>query len=72
VGKTFELVAETGPEAEDFDDVFATTEPDAERALDGVHDAANLPLDKEPEHVVADLKEVLARLGGTRSRKITP
>jgi uncharacterized protein YbjT (DUF2867 family) len=72
VGKTFELVAETGPEAEDFDGLFATTDPDAERALDGVHDAANLPLDKEPEHVVADLKEVLARLGGTRSRKITP
>jgi hypothetical protein len=30
----------------------------AERALDGVHDAANMPLDEEPEQVKADLKNV--------------
>lgn len=56
--KTFELIAETGPEPDDFDRLFATADPDAERALDGVHDAANMPLDEEPEQVKADLKNV--------------
>jgi uncharacterized protein YbjT (DUF2867 family) len=56
VRKTFELVAETGPEPEDFDRLFATADADAERALDGVHDAANMPLDQEPEQVKQDLK----------------
>jgi uncharacterized protein YbjT (DUF2867 family) len=59
--KTFELIAETGPEPDDFDALFATTDPDAERALDGVHDAANMPLNEEPQRVIADLKDVRAR-----------
>ena len=56
VRKTFELIAETGPQTEDFDSLFATADADAEHAPDGVHDAANMPLDEEPEQVKADLK----------------
>jgi uncharacterized protein YbjT (DUF2867 family) len=59
VRKTFELIAETGPEPDNFDSLFATADADAERALDGVHDAANMPLDEEPEQVEEDLKNVL-------------
>jgi uncharacterized protein YbjT (DUF2867 family) len=59
--KTFELIAETGPQPKDFDALFATADPDVERALDGAHDAANMPLNEEPQRVAADLKEVLAR-----------
>lgn len=59
--KTFELIAETGPEPDDFDALFATAVPDAERALDGAHDAANMPLNEEPQRVIADLQDVRAR-----------
>lgn len=59
--KTFELIAEAGPEQNDFDALFASADPDAERALDGVHDAENMPPDDEPQQVIADLKDVLAR-----------
>jgi uncharacterized protein YbjT (DUF2867 family) len=58
VGKTFELVAETGAATEDFDRLFATAEPDAERALDAVHDAHNMPLDNEPKRIIDDLEAV--------------
>ena len=63
--KTFELIAETGPEPDDFDALFAMADPDAERALDGVHDAANMPLDEEPTRVIADLKDLPARSQAT-------
>jgi hypothetical protein len=59
--KTFELIAETGPEPDDFDVLFATADPDAERALDGAQDAANMPLNEEPQRVIADLNNVRAR-----------
>jgi uncharacterized protein YbjT (DUF2867 family) len=59
--KTFELIAETGPEPDNFDALFAMADPDAERALDGVHDAANMPLDEEPQRVIAELKVVRGR-----------
>jgi uncharacterized protein YbjT (DUF2867 family) len=59
--KTFELVAVTGPAPEDFDALFAPLEKDTRGALDGVHDAENMPLDDEPQQVRDDLDAVVAR-----------
>ena len=59
VRKTFELVTERGkgPDTpEEFDRLFAGLEPDPPGALDGVRDRPNLPLEKEPERVRADLR----------------
>lgn len=58
--KTFELVATTGPEPSDFDTLFAALEADPQGALDGVHDAANMPLADEPQRVRDDLEAVVA------------
>lgn len=57
--KTFELVAETGPEPEDFDALFAAVEADPPGALDGVHDTANMPPAEEPQRVRDDLQAQL-------------
>jgi uncharacterized protein YbjT (DUF2867 family) len=54
--KTFELIAESGPESDDFDVLFSTADPDSERALDGIYDAGNMALDEEPYRVLADLR----------------
>lgn len=59
--KTFELVATTGQAPEDFDALFAPLEKDASGALDGVHDAANMPLDDEPQRVRDDLDALVAQ-----------
>ena len=59
--KTFELVAVTGPAPEDFDALFAPLEKDTRGALDGVHDAENMPLDDEPQQVRDDLDAVVTR-----------
>ena len=59
--KTFELVATTGPAPEDFDALFAPLERDVPGALDGVHDAANMPLEDEPQRVRDDLDAVARR-----------
>lgn len=59
--KTFELVATTGEAPEDFDALFAPLEEDTGGALDGVHDAANMPLDDEPHRVRDDLEAVATR-----------
>ena len=59
--KTFELVATTGPGPANFDALFAPLETDTHGALDGVHDAANMPLDEEPRRVRDDLDAVVAR-----------
>ncbi|MBK5122176.1 SDR family oxidoreductase [Burkholderia sp. R-69980] len=53
--KTFELVAERGPEQEDFDPLFAALDADKFGALDAVLDATNMPLDQEPRQVLAVL-----------------
>jgi uncharacterized protein YbjT (DUF2867 family) len=53
VGKTFELVAATGPAQDDLDALFAPLAPDT--GLDGPYDTPNLPLDDEPPQVRADL-----------------
>ncbi len=54
--KTFELVAETGPEPQDLAPLFFAVTADAGGAPDGVGDADNMPLDQEPAQVLADLK----------------
>lgn len=59
--RTLELVAESGPEQDDLGPVFAALDPDPVGALDGVHDAANLPLEQEPRRVRDDLDRVRPR-----------
>jgi len=55
VRKTFELVATKGKAPSDFDALFAPLHGDPPGALDGVHDMANMPLEKEPQRVRDDL-----------------
>lgn len=52
--KTFELVAEIGSVPDDFDALFAAVIADTPDSLDGVGDAANMPLDEEPQRVRDD------------------
>ena len=59
--KTFELVAEAGPQPANLDALFAGLDADAPDALDGVRDLGNMPLDQEPVRVRADLEAVLDR-----------
>ena len=56
--KTFELISARGDAPSDFDALFAPLDADPPGALDGVHDAANLPLEKEPQRVRDDLDAV--------------
>lgn len=56
IRKTLELVAEPGPEQDDLDPLFASLDTDAVGALDGVHDVANITLEREPHSVVRDLE----------------
>ena len=49
--KTFELVAEHGPAPENLDPLFAALDQDPPKALDGVHDTSNRPIDDEPQRV---------------------
>lgn len=59
IGKTFELVAEHGPEQADLTPVFAALPADAlDGDLDAAGDSANLPLSTEPATVRADLDRV--------------
>jgi uncharacterized protein YbjT (DUF2867 family) len=58
--KTFELNAETGPAQDDFDGLFRGLDADPIGALDGAHDKANMPLDREPPPMRADLDAVRA------------
>jgi uncharacterized protein YbjT (DUF2867 family) len=60
-GKTFELVAATGPAPEDFDALFAPLEADPPGAVDGVRGTANMPLNEEPERVRDDLQAIARR-----------
>lgn len=58
--KTFELVAEHGPAPEDLDPLFAALDQDPPKALDGVHDTPNMPMDDEPRRVREDLRGLAA------------
>jgi uncharacterized protein YbjT (DUF2867 family) len=59
--KTFELVAEHGPAADDFAALFGALDADREGALDGVRDLENMPVQDEPKRVRDDLTAVRAR-----------
>jgi uncharacterized protein YbjT (DUF2867 family) len=61
VRKTFELVATQGQAQSDFDTLFSGLDADPPGALDGVRDAANQPLEEEPQRVRDDLNAVRAR-----------
>ena len=50
-----------GPAQDDLDALFAALVADAVGALDGVHDAANMPLADEPQRVRDDRDAVLAQ-----------
>ncbi|MBV0893208.1 SDR family oxidoreductase [Paracoccus sp. Z118] len=63
-GKTFELVAEHGPEQPDYDTVFGPLEADAPGTLDGARDTPNMPLADEPAQVIADLERIRAIFKG--------
>lgn len=54
--KTFELIADTGPEQANLDPLFAALDADATNALDGAHDNANMSLEDEPASVIRDLQ----------------
>ncbi|SFB09150.1 Uncharacterized conserved protein YbjT, contains NAD(P)-binding and DUF2867 domains [Rhizobium sp. NFR07] len=53
--KTFELVAETGPAQGDLEPLFSTLAADAPDGLDAIRDAANMPMDEEPDRILDDL-----------------
>ena len=59
--KTFELRAETGRQQPDFDVLFAALDADTVGAMDGAHDLANMPIEREPRPVQNDLDTVRAR-----------
>ena len=56
--RTFELVAERGPEQADFDPLFAALNADAVGSLDAALDVGNMALEVEPPSVVLDLEEL--------------
>ena len=58
VGRTFELFATAGGPPQDWPGLFAQTAPDRPGSLDGVRDAATLPIDAEPQRVRHDLDAV--------------
>jgi uncharacterized protein YbjT (DUF2867 family) len=58
--KTFELVAERGPEQPDLEPVFAALDPDPAGQIDGVRDQQNQPLASEPDFIRDDLKRITA------------
>ena len=66
--KTFELISAKGPAPRDFDALFAQLDADPPGALDAVRDAANMPLEDEPQRVRDDLNAVLARQSSVGGR----
>ena len=59
-GKSFELVAESGPAPTDLAPLFAAVQRDVAGALDAVRDPENMPLDAEPASVREDLEQLAA------------
>lgn len=59
--KTFELVAEVGPEQKHLAPLFAALKADDAGASDGVDDAANMPPGREPREVRDDLLQLESR-----------
>jgi uncharacterized protein YbjT (DUF2867 family) len=63
VGRTFELVAESGPAPGDLRPLFAALRQDTPGALDAVADDGNMPLEREPQRVREDLAAAGSRVG---------
>ncbi|HTR04949.1 MAG TPA: SDR family oxidoreductase [Thermoanaerobaculia bacterium] len=61
LGKTFELVAATGPAPHDLEAEFRGLAADPPGTLDGVRDLPNMPIDEEPRRVRDDIAEASAR-----------
>jgi uncharacterized protein YbjT (DUF2867 family) len=58
LNKTFELSTEPGAQQAELDPVAMQLDTDRLRALDGIHDAANMALDAEPDRIRAALDAV--------------
>ena len=56
--KTFELHSTRGREQDNFDALFEALDADVAGALDGAHDQANMPFEREPERIVQALEQV--------------
>jgi uncharacterized protein YbjT (DUF2867 family) len=56
--KTFELIAERGPEPSDLDVLLAAIDTDDPGAIDAAHDNPNMPISAEPVPVRRDLDEI--------------
>ncbi|MDQ0618576.1 SDR family oxidoreductase [Arthrobacter globiformis] len=56
--KTFELVADRGPEQDDLTAAFASLTPDSDESLDAAQDIVDLPVDSEPETFRRDLATI--------------
>lgn len=56
--KTFELTSASGAQQEDLDAVAAELDPDVPDAVDAAHDAPNMPLIGEPEHICVELQRI--------------
>lgn len=61
INKTFELVAERGPEQADFTPLFAALQPDNPQKINAALDIDNMPLTDEPECIVKELNTFLNR-----------
>jgi uncharacterized protein YbjT (DUF2867 family) len=57
-GKTFELTSDSGAQQEGLDAVAAELDPDIPGAIDAAHDAPNMPLIGEPEHIRVELERI--------------
>ncbi len=66
-GKTFELAAETGAAQARLEPLFAALAADMPGALDGVRDASNMPLEREPAAIRDTLAGLTARGRAKRS-----
>ncbi|WP_217639828.1 hypothetical protein [Arthrobacter sp. ok909] len=59
--KTFELVADHGPEQDDLTAVFTSLTPDSVESLDAAEDIVDLPAANEPGMFRHDLATITAR-----------
>jgi uncharacterized protein YbjT (DUF2867 family) len=58
--KTFELIADHGPEQKDLSTLFTSLTPDSDESLDAAEDTVDLPVDREPETFRRDLATISA------------
>jgi hypothetical protein len=63
--KTFELVADDGPEQADLTAVFSSLAPDSRPALDAVEGIVDPPTESEPEMFRRDLAAILVGIPGS-------